>query len=91
MSDKLSLRGGVAYDEAPVSDIARTPRIPDGARTWVALGGQYRLSKQGVLDFGYAHLFVNAPGLQSTDNGTTLNGEYDSQVDILSAQYTHSF
>ena len=91
MSDKLSLRGGVAYDEAPVSDIDRTPRIPDGARTWVALGGQYRLSKQGVLDFGYAHLFVNAPGLQSTDNGTTLNGEYDSQVDILSAQYTHSF
>jgi len=91
MSDKLSLRGGVAYDEAPVSDIDRTPRIPDGARTWVALGGQYRLSKQGVVDFGYAHLFVNAPGLQSTDNGTTLNGEYDSQVDILSAQYTHSF
>jgi len=91
MSDKLSLRGGVAYDEAPVSDIDRTPRIPDGARTWVALGGQYRLSKQGVLDFGYAHLFVNDPGLQSTDNGTTLNGEYDSQVDILSAQYTHSF
>jgi long-chain fatty acid transport protein len=91
ISDKLSLRGGVAYDEAPVSDIDRTPRIPDGARTWVAFGGQYRLSKQGVVDFGYAHLFVNDPGLQSTDNGTTLNGEYDSQVDILSAQYTHSF
>lgn len=91
MSDKLSLRGGLAYDEAPVSDRYRTPRIPDGARTWVALGGQYRLSSQGVLDVGYAHLFVNSPGLQSTDNGTTLNGQYDSQVDILSVQYTHSF
>ncbi len=91
MSDKLSLRGGVAYDEAPVSDVDRTPRIPDGARTWIAFGGQYRLSKQGALDFGYAHLFVNAPGLQSTAGGTTLNGEYDSAVDILSAQYTHSF
>lgn len=91
MSDKLSLRGGVAYDEAPVSDIYRTPRIPDGARTWVAVGGQYRLSRKGVLDVGYAHLFVNAPGLQSVDNGTTLNGKYDSQVDILSAQYTHDF
>jgi len=91
MSDKLSLRGGVAYDEAPVADIDRTPRIPDGARTWVAVGGQYRLSRKGVVDVGYAHLFVNAPGLQSNDNGTTLNGKYDSQVDILSAQYTHSF
>ena len=91
MSDKLSLRGGLAYDEAPVSDRYRTPRIPDGARTWVALGGQYRLSGRGALDFGYAHLFVNSPGLQSTDNGTTLNGQYDNQVDILSVQYTHSF
>jgi long-chain fatty acid transport protein len=91
MSEKLSLRGGVAYDEAPVSDIDRTPRIPDGARTWLAVGGQYRLSKQGALDFGYAHLFVNDPGLHSTAGGTTLTGEYDSAVDILSAQYTHSF
>jgi long-chain fatty acid transport protein len=91
MSDKLSLRGGVAYDEAPVSDIYRTPRIPDGARTWVAVGGQYRLSRQSVLDFGYAHLFVNSPGLQSVDNGTTLNGSYDASVDILSAQLTLNF
>lgn len=91
MSEKLSLRGGVAYDEAPVSDIDRTPRIPDGARTWIAVGGQYRLSTQSVLDFGYAHLFVNDPGLQSTDNGTTLDGEYSSQVDILSAQITLNF
>jgi long-chain fatty acid transport protein len=93
MSDKLSLRGGVAYDEAPVSDADRTPRIPDGARTWVAVGGQYRLGKGGAIDFGYAHLFVNDPGLQSTDSAgvTTLTGEYDSAVDILSAQYTHDF
>ena len=91
MSDKLSLRGGVAYDEAPVSDIDRTPRIPDGARTWVAVGGQYRLSQQSLIDFGYAHLFVNDPGLQSHDNGTTLNGVYESAVDIVSAQLTLNF
>ncbi|MCA1978039.1 MAG: outer membrane protein transport protein [Thiobacillus sp.] len=91
MNEKLSLRGGVAHDEAPVSDSYRTPRIPDGARTWIALGGQYRVSKQGALDFGYAHLFVNDPGLNNVDNGTRLVGEYDSQVDILSVQYTHNF
>jgi long-chain fatty acid transport protein len=91
MSEKLSLRGGIAYDEAPVSDIYRTPRIPDGARTWVAVGGQYRLSARSALDFGYAHLFINAPGLQSVDNGTTLNGTYEASVDILSAQLTVGF
>jgi long-chain fatty acid transport protein len=91
MSEKLSLRGGIAYDEAPVSDIYRTPRIPDGTRTWVAVGGQYRLSARSALDFGYAHLFINAPGLQSVDNGTTLNGTYEASVDILSAQLTVGF
>lgn len=95
-SEKLSLRGGVAYDEAPVSDIDRTPRIPDGARTWITVGGQYRLSKQSAIDFGYAHLFVEDVRLNSPAPGTiptspTLTGEYDSAVDILSAQYTHSF
>ena len=97
VSDKLSLRGGIAYDEAPVSDRYRTPRIPDGARTWVAVGGQYRLSRQGALDVGYAHLFVNDPGLDAAAPATlitpanTLKGDYQSQVDILSVQYTHSF
>jgi len=91
MNDFWSFRGGVAYDEAPVSDLYRTPRIPDGARTWVAVGGQYRLSRQSVLDFGYAHLFVDDVGLSSTGGGTTLSGNYDSQVDILSAQLTLNF
>ena len=96
-SEKLSLRGGVAYDEAPVSDTYRTPRIPDGARIWVAVGGQYRLGKASAIDFGYAHLFVNDPGLDVAAPATPvspanrLTGEYDSAVDILSAQYTHSF
>ncbi|MHB1351912.1 MAG: OmpP1/FadL family transporter [Thiobacillus sp.] len=88
-NEKWSLRGGVAYDEAPVSDRYRTPRIPDGARTWVALGGRYRLSRRSALDFGYAHLFVNDPGLQPAT--TTLDGEYDSAVDIVSAQFTLGF
>lgn len=91
MDDAWSFRGGVAYDEAPVSDLYRTPRIPDGARTWVALGGQYRTGKRGAIDFGYAHLFVEDVALNSRGGGTTLSGEYDSQVDVLSAQYTHSF
>lgn len=95
-SERLSLRGGAAYDEAPVSDVDRTPRIPDGARIWIAVGGQYRISKQGAIDFGYAHVFVDDVSINSPAPGTvpmspTLTGEYDSAVDILSAQYTHSF
>lgn len=85
-------RAGVAYDETPVEDAYRTPRIPDERRTWVALGGQYRLSGKSALDFGYAYLFVEDASSNSTVAGAgTLRGNYENSVNILSAQYTHSF
>ena len=91
MSEKVSLRGGVAYDEAPVSDIDRTPRIPDGARTWIAVGGQYRLSRKSAIDVGYAHLFIRDAAIDKAENGVTLAGSYEASVDILSAQLTLGF
>ena len=85
-------RAGVAYDETPVEDAYRTPRIPDESRTWVALGGQYRLSGKSALDFGYAYLFVEDASINSTVAGAgTLLGNYDNSVNILSAQYTYTF
>lgn len=96
MNDKLTLRGGVAYDETPVSDAFRTVRIPDESRTWLAFGARYRLSNQTALDFGYAHLFVKDARINKTETlpaigAVTVTGTYDASVDILSAQFTHSF
>ncbi len=91
LSDKVSLRGGLAHERAPMSDASRTPRIPDGNRSWLAVGGQYRLSAQGSVDLGYARLFFDDPKLEKTGAGTTLNGRYDTHVDIFGAQYTHTF
>lgn len=86
-----SWRAGVAYDETPVEDAFRTARIPDSNRTWLALGGQYRLSDKSVLDFGYAYLFMEDASINKLDNGTLLKGSYDNSVNILSAQYTYTF
>ena len=86
-----SWRAGVAYDETPVPDAYRTPRIPDESRTWLALGGQYRLDKKNMVDFGFAHLFVKQASIHSTTATGTLNGKYDNYVNILSAQFTHNF
>lgn len=100
MNDLWTLRFGVAYDQAPVPDVAhRTPRIPDEDRIWLAIGGQYWMSRHGKLDIGYAHLFVKDANIShcepenlcGTSVGVTLNGTYDNAVDILSVQYTHSF
>jgi long-chain fatty acid transport protein len=94
MNDAWSFRSGVAYDETPVSDVFRTARIPDESRLWIALGAQYRISKRGSIDVGYAHLFVDDASINKTEGTAppiTLSGSYKSSVDILSAQYTHSF
>jgi long-chain fatty acid transport protein len=91
LDDKLTLRGGVAYDETPVSDAFRTARIPDASRTWLAFGAQYRLSASTMLDVGYAHLFFEDARINKTENGITLSGAYDNSVDILSAQLTLDF
>jgi long-chain fatty acid transport protein len=89
---KTTWRLGVAYDETPVEDAFRTPRIPDESRTWLAVGVQYKPNKQSALDFGYAHLFVRDATVDqpSAANGR-LRGEYANAVDIVSAQYTYTF
>lgn len=89
--DAWSWRAGVAYDETPVSDAFRTPRIPDESRVWLAVGGQFRMDKRNMIDFGYAHLFVKEARINSVTAAGTLAGTYDNYVNILSAQYTHSF
>ncbi|MGA8147715.1 MAG: outer membrane protein transport protein [Gallionellaceae bacterium] len=85
-------RIGVALDQAPVSDAYRTARIPDGNRTWLAVGGQYKPGKDSALDFGYAHLFVSNAAINQNMTAIgagALIGSYDDSVDILSIQYSH--
>ncbi|NWG87885.1 MAG: outer membrane protein transport protein [Hydrogenophilaceae bacterium] len=90
-SDKWLWRMGVAYDQGPVPDAEhRTPRIPDGDRIWLAFGGQYKISDKGWVDFGYAHLFVETVKINHIET-VLVKGEYKGKVDILSAQYTHTF
>ena len=81
----------MAFDETPVSDTFRTARIPDGDRTWIAFGAKYRLSPRSMVDVGYAHLFIKDASINKTESGVTLAGNYESAVDILSAQFTLNF
>lgn len=98
--EKWLARLGVAFDQAPVSDVDRTARIPDNDRTWLALGGQYKPNKASAIDFGYAHLFVkdstinNNTGAAGTPSPATVGnlvGTYNNSVDIVSVQYTYGF
>lgn len=100
-SDAWTVRAGVAYDQTPTSNTYRTPRLPDEGRTWLAVGGQYKVSKAGAIDFGYAHIFMKSPsialtGLPAISAAAALGrgnlvGNDSSKIDILSIQYRHTF
>lgn len=55
IDDKLTLRAGVAYDQA-ASRHYRTASIPDTDRTWYSLGATYSFTPNFSVDFGYAYL-----------------------------------
>ena len=97
-ADAWTLRAGLAYDQTPVSDDFRTPRIPDNDRTWLSFGANWKITQNASLDFGYAHIFVksasvNLPASRAENNTRgTLKGEYGKpSVDILSIQYNQHF
>jgi long-chain fatty acid transport protein len=97
-SERLKVRLGTAYDKAPVTDEFRTPRLPDTDRVWAAAGLQWKMGN-GALDLGFAHLFIDdAPSNlrpSATDVASffrgSLVGSYAASVNIIGAQYRHSF
>jgi long-chain fatty acid transport protein len=95
MSEQLKLRAGIAYDETPVPDSTRTPRLPDGDRTWIAIGVQWVASGAWTIDAGYAHLFSEDVRLNQDANNASLNGhligEQTSDVDVVSVQASYRF
>ena len=96
LNEKLILRGGLAWDEEPIpSPERRTARIPGNDRTWLAFGAGYDFTRNLTLDVGYTHLFlpetaIDNPGTESPGS-STVRGEYDSAVDIFSAQLSWHF
>ena len=65
-TDQFTAKVGTALDESPVNDGNRTVRLPDTDRIWVSLGGTYKVSQAGKLDFGYSHLFTSESQINQT-------------------------
>ena len=98
-NDRWTFRGGIAWDQTPVRDEFRTVRLPDEDRYWASVGARWRPIDPLSVDLGYAHLFVkdaeinlarSQVGLPATFSSTVV-GDYDNAVDILSLQFTWAF
>ena len=91
-ADPWTIRFGVAYDESPVPNRTRTPRVPDSDRYWISLGASYQPSDAVMLSVGYAHIFEPDASVSLSADGTgngsrgNLSGNVDASVDILGLQ-----
>jgi long-chain fatty acid transport protein len=96
-NDQWMWRGGLAWDQSPVEDEYRTPRLPDSDRTWLSAGVQYKMSNALKFDFGGAYILgrdasININGHPpSTPTYGLLKGHYEGNAWVLSAQGTWSF
>lgn len=96
-----TVRAGFEYDESPVDNNDRTPRIPDQDRYWLAVGVGYNLSDSFSFDLAYSHIFVPDFSIDDTEVttgslagvpvGSTLSGNYEADANIFSAQATWRF
>ena len=88
-SEDLVFRAGVAYDETPIPDATRTPRIPGADRYWTAVGADHNPAPWLSLNASFTHIFVDDGdvNLSATDPGNRFRGnyraEYDNAIDII--------
>ena len=86
----VALTFGAGFDQSPIDDDFRTPRIPGNDRTWISLGAAWTPRSWVTIGGGYSRLFV-ADGGVDLDTGTlgvdggrgVLRGTFDNRVDIL--------
>lgn len=96
-SDALMFRGGLAIDQSPVRTEYRTPRLPDADRTWLSAGLRYTVNSKTNIDVGAAYLFVKHATIDDSGNPPStaayglLNGHYNNNTVIVSAQASYSF
>lgn len=95
-NDKLTFRGGVAYDQTPTTNEHRDVRVPDVTRKWLSLGLTYAPSEKMEYSVGYTHLFTNEPSVDlpfstAENRYNSLAGKYDVAGDILAASLNYKF
>jgi long-chain fatty acid transport protein len=92
LDNNWTLRAGVAYDQTPTRDSTRTPRIPDGNRTWLSFGLGYNVDENLKFEAGYVHLWVDDGTIEHTSpTFSTLTGHFQSSGNLLAVSGQYRF
>lgn len=97
MTPKLTLSGGVAYDQTPTVNEYRDARIPDTNREWLTFGAQYAAIQNFSVFGTYEHIFMNSQSINSTEyppGGSapaTVSADYSGYANIIAAGMNYKF
>ena len=83
VNDKLTVRAGIAYDEAAAPTEHASASIPDTDRMWYSVGATYKFTPNLSIDAGFAHLRgkkLNFTEQQSIGNLATVTANYMSKA-----------
>ena len=83
VNDKLTLRAGIAYDEAAAPTEHVSASIPDTDRMWYSVGATYKFTPNLSIDAGFAHLRgkkIHFTESQSIGGLATVTANYTSKA-----------
>lgn len=91
--EDITLRGGIGYDQTPVSNTYRNVQLPDNDRYVIALGGHYQATKAIGFDLGWTHLFlrqsrISPPPQPIGGQVVTTIGHVTGGADVFGGQIT---
>lgn len=91
---------GVAYDQSPVSDEHRGPRLPGNDRTWLATGLDWSVADWAKVGLSYTYIFVRdakvnqvngQSALAGFPGGNRLQGKFESNINIIGINANFKF
>jgi len=94
ISERWTVRGGIAYDETPIPGHLTQAALPDRDRTYLTAGLSYTdPSSNWLWDIGYSYVRyagrvpIDRPGL----TGDTLRGSFDVGGHVIAAQVVRRY
>ena len=96
VNEEWKLRFGLAFDQTPVSERTRTPRIPDSDRIWYSTGVEYKYNDQLTLNAGYTYIraeksTVNLSGTGVDASRGALHAEYKGNIHLFGLGAVYNF
>lgn len=89
VSDRVDVRGGVAYDLSPVPDEYVSPENPDNDRFIFSLGGSLKFTENASIDAAY--MLQNIKEHEVMNEQYNFGGNYKSLINIFGVTLNYQF